>query len=273
MNILFWNLKKNVGCFDVLCNIVNEEHLDIVATAEFPTGANDIQTLEGKLKGVKMSFLHHPYNDNSKIEIFYDSSTCTVDHIKNDDRLCFKTIKRVTGLVEVNMIFCHLQCKMYKTEIDQTLEATRNMNKIKDFEKQNGLMTVICGDFNLHPFEGGMLADLGFNAMMDSKIVQNRRERMVSGETQTYFYNPMWSMLGDIHQNDVPGTFYETGANISYLWHMFDQVIMRPDMIPYFSKSDLRILAKGNTYDLLSATGIINKAYSDHLPIKFTLNI
>lgn len=273
MNVLFWNLKQNNVCFDVICHIAREESIDVMAFAEFPSGANEVAALLTKLQSVKPSFMHHPHNQNSRVEIFFDSSSYTVDPIKNDDRLSFKMIKKLTGLTEINFVFCHLQSKMHKDEVDLTIEAVRNMSIIRDFEKNNGEMTVICGDFNLHPFESGMLADLGFNALMDSSIVQNRKTRVVSGNTQTYFYNPMWSLLGDIHLNDTPGTFYANGPNVSYLWHMFDQVIMRPDVIPFFVKKDLRILAKGASYNLLSSGGVISTKYSDHLPIKFNLSI
>ena len=85
----------------------------------------------------------------------------------------------------------------------------------------------------------------------------------------------MWGLYGDVHGNDVAGTFYYRACQpIHQYWHMLDQVIMRPDVIPVFDKRALKIAAKGNTYNLLNNKGIVDtKNYSDHLPIKFKLNI
>jgi hypothetical protein len=49
---------------------------------------------------------------------------------------------------------------------------------------------------------------------------------------------------------------------------------MRPEIIPIFDDTKLDIITKSNSDNFLSKSGIINKTqFSDHLPIKFTLNI
>jgi hypothetical protein len=83
------------------------------------------------------------------------------------------------------------------------------------------------------------------------------------------FYNPMWKFLS----NEAPpyGTyFYDSGGIVNYYWHIFDQVIMRPQLIEAFDDDSLSIVTQIGGTSLL-AKGKPDKQYSDHLPIFFSL--
>jgi len=55
---------------------------------------------------------------------------------------------------------------------------------------------------------------------------------------------------------------------------MFDQVLIRPDLLDRFDNQDLQIIASANNTSLLSSNGILNdKSPSDHLPLLFRLNL
>ena len=52
----------------------------------------------------------------------------------------------------------------------------------------------------------------------------------------------------------------------------FDQVLIRPDLLPWFHEADLKVLTAWNGHQLLRQTGIPDKSsFSDHLPLKFAL--
>lgn len=59
-----------------------------------------------------------------------------------------------------------------------------------------------------------------------------------------------------------------------YFWNLFDQVLLRPDLMERFSNDQLEILTTAAGTSLLSEDGRINAAAaSDHLPVLFRLNL
>ena len=97
--------------------------------------------------------------------------------------------------------------------------------------------------------------------------LSNKRERDVYGKNYQMFYNPMWNFFGDL--NTPHSTcYYDSGGAFNFYKHIFDQVIVSADMVKYFDKDNLKIVAE--TSVLADGKGIPNrKEYSDHLPIVF----
>jgi hypothetical protein len=79
----------------------------------------------------------------------------------------------------------------------------------------------------------------------------------------------MWGCFGD-RTPGPPGTHYSRGADVSYFWHIFDQVLIRPDLIERFDDEALQTLAAVGSMPLIGENG--RPAVSDHLPISFKLN-
>ena len=53
---------------------------------------------------------------------------------------------------------------------------------------------------------------------------------------------------------------------------MFDQVLIRPDLLPYFNNQDLKVFDNDGENSLLSGAGLADdNLASDHLPIYFKL--
>lgn len=81
----------------------------------------------------------------------------------------------------------------------------------------------------------------------------------------------MWSLLGDASEGP-PGSYYcSQSEQIAYFWHMFDQVLLRPDVLPMFQNDKLKIIDRVGDISLLNNNGIPDKKISDHLPILFQL--
>ena len=70
---------------------------------------------------------------------------------------------------------------------------------------------MILGDFNMNPFEKGMIEPDAFNAVLSTVEAKNE-ERTNWYKKFDYFYNPMWSFLGDRNyltgNTKLPGTYY-----------------------------------------------------------------
>ncbi|PDZ04043.1 hypothetical protein CON03_20370 [Bacillus cereus] len=161
---------------------------------------------------------------------------------------------------------------------DKTLDGhARNhakyIRRLEDeFKIKNSLMV---GDFNLNPYQDGMINVDAFNAIMCPNIASKGIRRW-SGEEYKYFYNPTWSIFGKQGDGQVLGTYFYNNSSevdVAY-WYMLDQLLLRKDMLDLYKSSSLEIISKVKTIELTNDKGIPNTAeYSDHFPIKFTIEI
>lgn len=96
----------------------------------------------------------------------------------------------------------------------------------------------------------------------------------MQGESYRFFYNPMWNYLGD--QSSGPGGtyFHDSAPMINLFWYMFDQVLIRPELLGSLVNESIEIVTDVDGKNLLSNNGQPNKQFaSDHLPILFTLHL
>jgi hypothetical protein len=84
----------------------------------------------------------------------------------------------------------------------------------------------------------------------------------------------MWNFFGDETLNP-PGTYYFTNSEqIVFFWNMFDQVLVRPDLLTMFATEDLAIIDRDGDISFLNSHGVPNPSTaSDHLPILFKLQL
>jgi len=81
----------------------------------------------------------------------------------------------------------------------------------------------------------------------------------------------MWRLLGD-DTKGLPGTYYYRGTEHKvFFWNVFDQVLIRPDLLDRFRGDDLAILHSDGENSFLSAKGLPH--LSDHLPLYFKLDL
>ena len=270
MKFLFWNIHKNVDAIPCLHNIVREEGVDVVGIAEYPQE----YTIDNVLRSRSMTFSYlKPVVDNEKVKIFYRNSRVKIDNKLNGQFVVVKQIESLGRIV--SLIFCHLPSKINCNEDEQLTRARAINREINEYEQTNAKsrLTIVCGDFNMNPFDKGMVHCEGFHAVMDRNIAI-KRSREVLGMDYYFFYNPMWGCLGDNGKGGTPGThFYNPSDSIQYFWNMFDQVLIRPDLIPFFDDKSLKIVTSGKSYNLMNINGRIDKRISDHLPIMFNLKI
>jgi hypothetical protein len=172
----------------------------------------------------------------------------------------------------------HFPSKMYMKDEEQDLLCTEVIRQIESVEVQEDhRRTIVVGDFNMDPFSKGMISALGLHATMDKNIASKIKRRVgtsISLEEKNYFYNPMWSILGDFSPGP-PGSYYFKSNRInSYFWHMFDQVLLRPILLERFDNADLAILTSIGDVTLKSSSGFPNSTIaSDHFPLLFELNL
>jgi hypothetical protein len=134
--------------------------------------------------------------------------------------------------------------------------------------------TILTGDLNMNPYEDGMVVSNGLHAVMTREIAL-RETRTVKFKSNVFFYNPMWRHFGQRPEGHA-GTYYLASPKTrADYWNIYDQVLIRPALLPYFHDEDLEIIHRD--FDLnvsLLRRGVPDHdSISDHLPILFRLRI
>lgn len=251
--------------------MVKDNSIGVLMFAEFPDGKQN--ELENLLKRQDSSYHYlKPFKEPAKVEVFTNLPFGDFKNIGDYRRFSVKRYHSKGLNKDFNIVLCHLISKVNYDEREQANDArkvAKEIIKVEEHDKND--LTIVCGDLNMNPFEEGLVGSECFNAVMDKAIALNFT-RKVSGEDFKMFYNPMWCFWGDNGRGVVPGTmFYNPSRHIQYYWNIFDQVLLRPGVIPYFVDKYLEIITSSRNCSLLTVNHRLKSIYSDHLPIKFTI--
>jgi len=271
MNICFWNLN-NQDLTDLLYDLVEEQNIDLLFLAECNLKPGDVLR---KLNRSNNAFYFCAGINCDKIQIYTRFKDSLLGLLSETRRITARDLYSPVLNNSITLLCLHLPSKVNWTGDDQAAYLLGVKSFIDSVESLVGhKRTVVFGDFNMHPFEHGLVQNTGFHTTME-KAIAKRLSRKVDGIDYDFFYNPMWSFLGDLGRGEVSGTqYYSPAKPISYHWNLFDQVIMRPELIDYFDDDYLDIITAIKGTRLLTKAGIIDaKHFSDHLPIKFAYKL
>ncbi|MBY0229241.1 MAG: hypothetical protein K2W96_08195 [Gemmataceae bacterium] len=143
---------------------------------------------------------------------------------------------------------------------------------IADIERNAGHdRTLVVGDFNTNPFEPEIESALGLHAISTPRV-GTADFRSISHQDYPFFYNPMWGCYA--RQDRPRASYYFNGSDFhEHFWHMLDQVVLRPSLLPSFPERRLRILDSAGGTSLVTTSGLPDRAgASDHLPMLFHVN-
>jgi hypothetical protein len=259
-NFLFWNVgQKSIA--DEIALACHENDVDVLILAECPLPP--VLLLLKLNVGASQVYIA-PFNASPRLAFFIRYPNSSFRPLLDEGGVAIRQIQPPVG-VEVLLVALHLPSKLHRSATEQTLFAVRVADFIRDAEARAGHSnSLVIGDLNMDPYEDGMTAAVGFHGVMDKSIAL-QLARTVDGEKRNFFYNPMWNRLGD-ETSGPPGTYYRRGGQISHFWHTFDQVLLRPSLLAYYSSSALRVLTRIGNRDLL-ASNHIDASVSDHLPV------
>jgi hypothetical protein len=264
---LFWNLKKKAR-LDVLDRLVRTYRVDLLMLAECSL---PIASVLHKLNSGGSSAFHFNPGNCERIAIYSRFAGHLVRPIHETDRVSIRHLA-MPGARDLLLAVVHLSSKLHLSDADQAFAVAELARDIARMEQRLGhSRTLLVGDLNMNPFDHGLVAAFCFHATMDRRIAA-RGARMVDKRQYSFFYNPMWSLLGDASPGP-PGTYYYREAgHVAYFWHMFDQVLLRPEVLPMFHNADLRIIETDGSVGFLKQNGTPDESVaSDHLPIMFRL--
>lgn len=268
MKFLFWNIKdNNIG--QVLSQIVEDHEVDVVILAECKGKMGILSDLNAGVDNLfklvdtgKARVTVYTRFSREFTQLEYHSNYFAIQ------RICLPRRK------EILLTTIHFISKLHSDEDDQLSRVSRIAARIRQVEKGLGhSRTVLIGDLNMNPFEKGMISANGLHAVMTRDIAK-QRERTVYEEPYPYFYNPMWGRFGDTTEGP-PGTFYRRGSSFTeYFWNMYDQVLIRPDLLDSFDNASLKVLTEYRGKPLVRPSGTPDASrLSDHLPVLFALKM
>ncbi len=263
-NFLFWNVnRRDIPGF--IGNLARQTRTDVLILAECRSQRS--QLLEALNE--EAPDYHYAWTNCDHLMFFTRFVDCLFLPLFESNRI---SIRRLTlpPRQPILVVAVHLPSKMGFSADSQILESTHLSRMIDEVETREGHhRTILLGDLNMNPFEPGMVAARGgLHAVMNRHIAA-RDTRIVQSNKYKFFYNPMWNYLGD-----RCGTFYfENAEPVCYFWNIFDQVLLRPDLLQGFATEQVRILTEVRGVSLLASDGRPDKSMaSDHLPVLLELN-
>lgn len=264
MNWLFWNTNRKTNINSVLKKMIVALSCDVIALAEYH---DNINILLKELHNKKNNYYYIDKIACDKIDIITKLKPSSIVHLTESEHYTIKRFphKNLDGLIAA---FVHFPSKLRRGLTDLSIVGSRLKNDVEIIENTHKTdNTILVGDFNMNPFDEGMLG-AGYIHSVPSMRVAKRISRKVDRVEYKMFYNPMWNLFGDIAEPS--GTYYYgSSGHITYFWHIFDQVIIRPSLQNSFNPKKLKIIDKFNEISLVNENG--QPSISDHLPIYFEI--
>lgn len=194
----------------------------------------------------------------------------------------------ITRLVQMNLVVngqsyllasVHFPSKLAQDEVSQLQIARSYKAKLLDTATHHaatyGNRLLVVGDFNMNPFDAGMVEPMGFHALGNRDQANPATARHY--DQTPIFYNPCWSLLGDYYPTHADrrmgGSFYYAkSASRRLFWHLFDQVVVSQEMANAFVPSSLSFVEVPTLrQEMLSGVERRLANFSDHFPLTFTL--
>lgn len=261
-SFLFWNMNKQ-ALGDDLTLLCDEFEIDVLALAECVVPVSDLlaNLNSGILKGFSYVADPSPY---PKLRWFTRLPASRIYRLIDGDGLSMLRVELLSSR-KILLGAVHLPSKINEDEFEQLGTAEATSSVIRQIEIEQGIEdTIIFGDFNMNPFDKGMAAVTGFNAVMDRKIAS--RDKM-SYKKKEYrcFYNPMWGRLGD-STIGPPGTHWFSRRLVRYHWNSYDQVIFRSPLLAAITDDNVVVIDQCDGKKF-AGSGLHWKCGSDHLPV------
>ncbi len=190
------------------------------------------------------------------------------EEVKSGSDFSIKRL-RLPQRQEILLSSVHFPSKLRQTPDDQAAYVTRFADVLTKAEiLAEHSRTVLVGDLNMNPYENGVVLNIGLHAVASRRIA-SRESRVVKFESDQFFYNPMWLHFGEKKQGHAGTYYYASPKARADFWNIYDQVLVRPSLLPYFRDEDVSVLWQDEARNvmLITSDGLPDKqAASDHLP-------
>lgn len=271
LTFLFWNLKRERA--DILASLAKRHSVDVLMLAECPLKPANI------LKSLNQDFQEYFFVPSaSPIAIFTRFSEQYLQPLEPSVENKNYVIRRLVLPNRLAILLCvvHFPSKLWQDRSDQTAFAAefgRTILAAAEMREQHA-RTILVGDLNMNPYEDGVVQYNGLHGVMTREIAQ-KEMRTVKFESNRFFYNPMWRHFGEQPAGHAGTYYYSSPKARADYWNIYDQVLVRPGLLPFFRDEELRILHHdaGSDLSLLQKGKPNHEEISDHLPVLFQLHI
>ena len=257
MKIAFWNIKQNKN-LDYVVKLIDSVCPDVLFLAE--SSPEMVELLQDRYKTLGPGISSEP-----KIYGFIVSKNLKGSLIREyKDRLFLYQLTWQEEFFSLGVV--HLPSKLYKSTAAQSEQVAKYVREIRMFEEElQHKNTILIGDFNMNPFEPGMVLASLFNSVC-SPAIALKQKRTIDGEDYDYFFNPSWKNYAGVG-NDVYGTYYYHACGTDeFHWNNLDQVLIRPSILQQYDP-EFFVLHDVLEFDLRKR----NNGISDHYPILLEL--
>jgi hypothetical protein len=262
IRILFWNSHKHDLSIEVAI-LAKDLHVDVIALLEHN---GDTKSTLHQLQHTVNPAFRIPNHLNPRFLVLSRAPSPEFEEVYFSSRFSVRRFAYQSGYALLAVIH-GLDPVNYDIASRSSFasEMVRDLREV--MEVNQTAKALIIGDFNLNPFDAVMNQAAGFNAMM-TKSCTEKGARRFAGKDYDYFYNPMWSFLGDLSPG-VPGSIYYRGNRGQYGWNMFDQALVHHSLASCLS--DVKIINAHHGIPLANTRGLPNSKLSDHFPLLVTL--
>jgi hypothetical protein len=265
---LFWNINRK-PIANVVAEVAAVHKVDVVILAESAIAPRSLLTT---LNSAASGGFRLSTGVSRGITILTRFSREFLRPVHESDHVSIGRLM-LPARSEILLAAVHLPSKLYWSNESQSFECVELAKRIAQEEDRAGHQrTALVGDMNMNPFEPGLVSSVGLNAVTSRRIAE-RVTRTVQGRAYRFFYNPMWSYFGDASSDTAGSYFYDSAEHLNYFWHVFDQVLLRPELAKRFRSDQLSIVKSVGARSLVRPDGRPDATlYSDHLPIVFELD-
>jgi len=269
LTFLFWNTNRK-PIAGLVARLVEEHQVDVLALAEM--GISGVEILL-RLNAGSPDFHYAPSRLPTAVEVFTRFSPDFLTPMFESGRI---SIRRMTlpARPELLLAMMHLPSKLHWSEDSQALGFPELARELRQEEERAGhARTLLIGDLNVDPFEPGMVSASGLHGMMTRQLA-SRGSRTVQGRVYPTFYNPMWGHFGDRSGGPSGTYYYERAEQVVHFWHIFDQVLIRPDLLQFCPSDPVTIITQAGDTPLRMESGRPDQSIgSDHFPLLFKLSL
>ncbi len=157
---------------------------------------------------------HFPFSGEQGIAIYTRFSPDFLKPVRESERFSIRTLA-LPNLPPIVLAAVHFPSKRYWSAESQASECFELGKAIEQVEKDVGYRrTILVGDFNMNPFETGIVSSGGLNSVMSRRIA-SRVSRTVQGRDYHFLYNPMWSHFGDARADTAGSYYYDAGQHVN----------------------------------------------------------
>lgn len=262
LHILFWNMYgKDLS--ENLAAILDEHRPNIVLLCEF--GGSERKLLETVNRNETRYRLDKKLGDGRLVALTTESHR-GLKRVRDEERYSFWRVGN--GPRRITLCGLHLPSRLYLDQKELNQLLPRISTDIAAIEEKEGHdRTILIGDLNLNPFDEMIMSSEGLHAISSLKEA-SKGSRQVQKQERKFFYNPMWSLLGD-RPLEPAGTYFWRSGVSGYGWNMLDQSLFRPTVMERFADFEVEILTRAGDNPLTDDQGRPDsRTASDHLPIR-----